>query len=126
MNKPISALMTTVVVSVDTEDTVERIEQVMNSRNHTSVPVCDKSGEVFGIISLKDLEHFRFAKKNPKVTRAWEICTYKPIQVEPNTSVDDVGRLMVKNQIHHVLVTEHGVTQGIVSSLDLLRGYIPD
>ena len=116
--------MTKTVVSVDIEDTVEQVEATMNSKSLSSVPVADSSGVIFGIISLKDIEAFRTAKKNPKVVRAWELCTYKPLQAKPNDSIAEVGHLMVKNNIHHVVVTENRIVKGIVSSLDLLREYL--
>jgi len=124
MDKAVSRMMTKSVWTVDTEDSIERVSGLLNTHRLTSVPVVDSKGVVFGIISAADLLHFHAEKKNPKIVRAWELCTYKPIEVGPATPVNEVARLMVKNSIHHVLVTENGLIMGFVSSLDFIEQYI--
>lgn len=117
-------MMTKSVWTVDTQDTVERVEELLNSHHVSSVPVVDSKGIIFGLISASDLLHFHSAQKNPKAVRAWEICTYKPIEVGPATAIGEVARLMVKNRIHHVVVSENRSIQGFVSSLDFVEQYV--
>ncbi len=124
MDKPISHMMTKSVWTVDTQDTVEKVEEVLNSHHLSSLPVVDSKGVIFGIISASDLGHFHSGRKNPKAVRAWEVCTYKPIEVGPNSPAGEVARLMVKNKIHHVVVTENRLIQGFVSSLDFVEEYL--
>lgn len=125
MDKPISYMMTKSVHSVDTEDTVERVEELLNAHHLSSVPVVDSRHVVFGIISASDLLHFHSTRKNPKAVRAWEMCTYKPIEVGPATSVTEVARLMVKNKIHHVIVvSENRSIEGFVTSLDFVEQFV--
>lgn len=123
MAKPISDMMTRDVWVVDTEDTVDKIDDIFALHKISSAPVMDASGDVFGIISAVDLLHFHAAKKNPKSVKAWELCTYRPIAVTPDTSAIEVAKLMVKNKIHHILVIEDGTLQGIVSSMDFIKQY---
>jgi len=76
---------------------------------------------VFGVISAPDLVHFHNARKNPIAEHAWEMCTHKIIEVSSDLTVKDAASLMVKNNIHHLVVTEDGSIKGIVSSIDILR-----
>ncbi len=124
MNNSISDIMTKSVTTVDTEDTVEKVENLLNAHRLSSVPVVDSKGVIFGIISASDMVHFHSTRKNSKVIRAWEICTHKTIEVNPTTPVRDVARLMVKNRIHHVVVTENGRVKGFISSLDFVEQYL--
>jgi signal-transduction protein with cAMP-binding, CBS, and nucleotidyltransferase domain len=124
MDKPISYMMTKNVWTADTEDTVEKVDELLNAHRLSSLPVVDSKGVIFGIISAPDLVHFHSARRNPKAVRAWEICTYKPIEVDPTTPVGEVAGLMVKNKIHHVVVTENGSIKGVVSSLDFVEQYV--
>jgi CBS domain-containing protein len=124
MDKPISYMMTKTVQTANTEDTVERIEELLNSHGLSSVPVVDSKGVLFGIISASDLLRFHSTGKSPKASHAWEICTYKPIEVSPTTPVGEVAKLMVKNKIHHVVVSENKSIQGFVSSLDFVEQYV--
>jgi signal-transduction protein with cAMP-binding, CBS, and nucleotidyltransferase domain len=124
MDKPISHMMAETVWTVDTEDTVEKVDTLLTSHRLSAVPVVDAKGVTFGIISSLDLLHFHAAKKNPKAVRAWELCTYRPIAVSPETSVAEVAKLMIKNRIHHILITENGTVRGIVSALDFVEQYV--
>ena len=124
MDRPISYLMTKSVWTADCEDTVERVEELLNSHRLSFVPIVDSKGVIFGIISASDLAHFHAARKNPKAVRAWEICTHKPIEVGPTATVGDVARLMVKNKIHHVVISENRSVVGFVSSLDFVEQYV--
>jgi len=124
MDKPISYMMRKSVWTVDSEDTVERVEELLSSHRLSSVPVVDSKRAIFGIISASDLVNFHAARKNPKAVRAWEICTYKPIEVGPTATIGEVARLMVKNKIHHVVVSENGSIVGFVSSLDFVEQYV--
>jgi len=124
MPQPISDMMTKVVRSVGMDDTIEKVENELKSHKLSSVPVVDSKGNIFGIISSPDIVLFHAARKNPKAVRAWDMCTYKPIQVGPDASIDEVARQMVTHRVHHVLVTEHGSVIGIVSSLDFVQAFL--
>jgi CBS domain-containing protein len=124
MDRPISYMMSKSAWTVDSEDTVERVEELLNSHRLSSVPVVDSKDVIFGIISASDLAHFHAARKNPRAVRAWEICTYKPIEVAPTATVGEVARLMVENKIHHVVVCENRTVVGFVSSLDFVEQYV--
>jgi CBS domain-containing protein len=124
MNEPVSHIMSKTMWTVTMEDTVEKAEELLNRRLLSAVPVVDENGGVFGIISSADILHLHAAKKNPKAIRAWELCTYKPVAVRPDTSIGEVARLMVEKRIHHVPVTENGKLCGIVSALDFVEQFV--
>lgn len=123
MDKPISSLMEKHVTVVDIDDTVDRVKEILDSHKLSCVPVVDSKGNCFGAISATDLVHFQTMRKNQKAERAWEVCTHKVIEVSPDISVKEAAELMVKNKIHHLVVTENKSIKGIVSSIDLVRGY---
>jgi len=124
MDQPVSRIMVKSVFTADTEDTIERVDDLLNTHKLSSIPVVDAKGVIFGILSAPDLVRFHAAGKNPRTVRAWELCTYKPIEVGPATPAGEVARLMVKNRIHHVVVTENGLIKGFVSTLDFLEHYV--
>ena len=126
MTGKISEIMTTVLITVDMEDSVHRVEEVLNEHSLSSIPVIDhEKHDCFGIISLKDISIFHAAKKNPQDVRAWEVCSYKPLTADSESSVDEVGRLMVNNHIHHVVIADNGILKGFVSSLDIIGACLP-
>jgi len=124
MRKQITSLIGENVITVKLNDSVETVEKVLDSNQLSCVPVINTQGECFGVISAPDLVHFHNARKNPIAERAWEMCTHKIIEVSSDISVREAAELMVKNNIHHLVVVEDGSIKGIVSSIDILRGYI--
>lgn len=123
METRISSIMQKHVISVAMEDTIDKVEDILNINKFSSLPVVDANGGCFGIISSPDIVRFHAAKQNPKVVRAWEICSYKPIEVGPEISVIDAARLMVQKNIHHLVITENKTIKGFVSTLDLIEKY---
>ena len=124
MNELISHVMAKTVWTAVMEDTAEDVEDLLNRRSLSAVPVVDADGGIFGIVSAADISHVHAAKKNPKAVRAWELCTHKPVAVRPETSVGEVARLMIKHKIHHILVTKNGKLCGIVSALDFVQRFV--
>jgi CBS domain-containing protein len=119
MNQPVSSMMTTPVKIVSASNTVEFVSEEMARQDLAFVPVVDSPDEtVLGVISVSDLLQFQFSKRDPKSVQAWEICSFKPIEVSPDTSISEVARQMVERKIHHVIVMQDQKMKGVVSSLD--------
>ncbi len=121
MNNLIISFMEKNIIAVDLDDTVDHVEEILVSHKLSFVPVIDPNGKCFGVISAIDFLHFHIKHKNPKAEYAWEVCTHKTIEVSPAMSIKEASELMVKNKIHHLLVTENNAIKGIVSSVDIIR-----
>jgi CBS domain-containing protein len=121
MNNTITSVMEAVVITAGLDDTVHQVEEVLDSYKLSCVPVIDPKGKCFGVISATDLVHFHTVRRNPMAERAWEVCTHKTIEVSPGITVHEAAELMVKNKIHHLVVTENKLIKGIASSIDLIR-----
>lgn len=121
MKQPVSSLMQRDVVHVSMDDTVAAVEATLLSRGLSWLPVVDAGGGILGVIAAVDLLRFRAEGKDPSATQAWQLCTYKPVTVSPETPLRDVARLMLNKGIHHVVVADPSGLCGIVSSLDVVR-----
>ena len=124
LTRHISEMMTKSVRSVRMEDSVQQVEEQMKLHQMPSMPVVDDKGKIFGMITTQNIDYFHEANKNPKAVRAWEICTYKPLEVHPDAPVKEVAQLMMKTGIHHMVVTRDGLLVGIVSSFDFVKDYL--
>lgn len=125
MKEPISTIMERHVRTVDMEDAVGKVAAVMAETGLSSVPVVDGKGIVFGVISVSDLLFFNVKRKNPAAVRAWEICTHRVIECGPDASTVEVARLLLKHNVHHIVVVGADRSLlGIVSSLDFVRDYL--
>jgi CBS domain-containing protein len=120
----IAALMQTRVHSVGMDAPIAEVEALLREHKLSWLPVIDPEGpSVAGVISVTDLMHFHAEKRDPATAHAWQLCTYKPVSVSPDTSVAEVARLMLDRGIHHVVVTSANRLVGVVSALDFVRRF---
>ena len=124
MDRPVAEMMTKSVWTALENDTVEKVGELMTRHHLSSVPVVDSQGAIFGIVSNADLLRFHDARGNPKVTRAWELCTFRPVEAGPATPARQVARTMVQHKVHHVVITEDRKVVGFVSALDFVEQFL--
>lgn len=126
MAKAVSSIMQRVISPVRMDDTIDAVEDMMKTHKVSSAPVYGEGGGILGIITTTDLVRIHVTGKDSHDVKAWEICTYKPLQVAPDTPVAKVAELMLEHKVHHVLVMEYGSVEGIVSALDFVRLYLDE
>lgn len=112
-------IMTTNVVSVDRNTTVEEAARIMRELNVGSVPVTE-NGRVIGIITDRDLVLRNVAAgRGPRDTTVGEIMSASVVSANPDMDVHTAADLMAKNQIRRLPVVEEDRLVGIVSIGDL-------
>lgn len=127
MDIPISSMMEKQTKTVAMDDSIAHVEDVLRLNYLSALPVVDRAnGAAIGIISTRDLMRFHIEKRDPNAVHAWEVCSYKPVEVGPDVSVNQVARLMINKGIHHILITENKEILGIVSALDFVKKFIQD
>ena len=122
MRDQISSFLDENLVTVNINDSVEAVEKLMVSKHLSCVPVVNADGNCFGVISAPDFMQFHQGRENAMAEHAWEMCTHKIIEVNPEISIKKSARLMLDNNIHHLVVTEDKTVKGIISSLDIIHG----
>ena len=127
MSQLISSLMHATVHGVGMDDTVAQVEALLVDKRLSWVPVIEPSkGEAVGVISASDIVSFHAHSLDASATRAWQMCTYKPLVVDIETPIALVAALMVERSVHHVIVTGRNGIAGVVSSLDFVRTFAPE
>lgn len=125
MEQTVASLISSPVHTVRADDTIEAVSEELRRSGLSFVPVVTSPGEsLLGIISARDILQFKSAKRDPGSVRAWEICSYKPVEVDANATLGEVARLMVDRQEHHVIVMNHDAVAGVVSSLDFVNAFL--
>ena len=98
--------MTHQVRSVGMDDTVASVEALFAREGLSWAPVLESALTIVGVISAADLLRFHSQGQDPTAVRTWQLSSYKPITVSPDTPVSKVARLMIEGKIHHVVVTD--------------------
>jgi CBS domain-containing protein len=139
-------IMTTNVVSVEEETTVEEIARLLLSRHISAVPVTDRDGNLVGIVSEGDLmrrketetdrpagwwlrllqspqeQAARYVKTHGK--KAADVMTRRVITVEEDADLAEIAEILERRRIKRVPVLRDGKLVGIVSRANLLQGLV--
>ncbi|MDE1859386.1 MAG: CBS domain-containing protein, partial [Candidatus Micrarchaeota archaeon] len=129
-----SDIMSTPVIGIDQEATLEKAKNAMKENNVNRLIVLDK-GKLFGIITYKNIIESTMAVKNrspefsPKGrihTRVAEFSHRDINTIDDSVGIDQAIREMVKNGVSSLLVTRKGHPVGMLTVRDILETIIKD
>ena len=119
----VGAVMTSFPYFVEADDTVAKLEQMMDEHGIRHLPVQEK-GRLVGIVSERDLHHVisRMASAEAKLkSHARDIMIADPYVAAFNTPLNEVVSQMALRHIGSVIVVRRGKLAGILSSIDVCR-----
>jgi CBS domain-containing protein len=139
-------VMTTDVITVDPDTTVQALATLLAERGISGVPVIDASGRLVGIVSEGDLLHraeIGTAHRHRERRRSWwldhfaadlareytksharavkDIMTGDVVAVAEDTDLGEVAALLEAKRIKRVPVVRDGEVVGIISRANLVR-----
>ncbi|MBV7272153.1 CBS domain-containing protein [Clostridium thailandense] len=115
----VSEIMTRSIVSVNSDDSVERAAEVMKEHNIGAVPVCD-GNKIIGIITDRDIALRSVAAgENSKNQIVRDVMSSNPVTGRPEMNVLDASRIMSERQIRRLPVVDNDNLVGIVSLGDI-------
>lgn len=112
---------------------IERANTLMKRHRIRHLPITDDGGTVIGILSDRDLARAIRSELDGDPNYPTEILAFDPnakvrdymswpvITVEATSPLLDTVRIMLREKISAVLVTQAGVIEGILTTDDLLR-----
>ncbi len=139
-------IMSSDVISVKRNTTIEEIAHLLADNNISGVPVVDDDGRVIGMVTQKDLlykdveprfpavvqllggtiflkgvKHYNEELKKLVATKAEDIMTKQIVTVNANAKVERIAQLMVDKDINRIPVVDDGKLVGIVGRADIVR-----
>lgn len=106
------------VRSVDMEDPVSKVAQIMRQFRIGSVIVMGGK-HIKGIITAEDIVYKYVAEKRGE--KASDIMTRDPITIEPGKTLEEAARLMTEKKIKKLPVMEAGRVVGIITASDIVK-----
>lgn len=129
-------IMTRDVVSAGPDMTVRDAMELLSERHISGAPVVD-GGKVVGIFSSSDLltlladlndttPSLTFRRRKSRTTpledvTVDDVMTRKVHSLPPDCSIEEAAEVMIKKQIHRVLVMDGDTVLGIVSTSDVAK-----
>ncbi len=115
-------LMSTSVVRISPEESVEVAARTLAHYNIGALPVCDSEGKVCGVVTDRDLVTRCLASgRLPGQTKVREVMTGGVVSARPDMDAGAAAHLMGEHQIRRLPVVENGTLCGMVSLGDLAR-----
>jgi CBS domain-containing protein len=114
----VADMMSQPVLTVTTVDVVGPIRDLMLDGRIHGVPVLDAKGGLVGIVTSSDLVEEWSPAQGVETVMSDRVVT-----VSPHATLADAARLMLQEQIHHLVVVDRAKVVGMFSSFDLLREF---
>jgi CBS domain-containing protein len=108
-------IMSLQVISVQGDETIEKLCEVLSQHRISGVPVLNGNGEMIGIVTEADV------LKRQSETRVLEIMTAEVVTVSESTPLEEVASILTTHKIKRVPVLKSGQLTGIVSRADIVR-----
>jgi len=110
--------MSAPVMACDLNADVSRVRIKMDEAGYGAMPVVEEVGGVMQIRGIVTVKNLAGVYSNIGVK---QVMTEKVVVVHPEASAQSAAKLMVKKQIHHLVVMEEGSIVGMLSSADFVR-----
>lgn len=112
-------IMTSPVISVEPEESVEVAARTLEHYNIGALPVC-RGGRLYGVVTDRDLvTRCVAAGRDPAKTSVREVMTTRVISAKPDMDAAVAASLMGREKIRRLPVVENGMIRGMVSLGDL-------
>ncbi|MCF4113431.1 MULTISPECIES: CBS domain-containing protein [Dethiosulfovibrio] len=118
----VSGIMTSPVMAVDEDSSVNDAYRIMLRYGHSALPVT-RRGDLIGLITRKDLDKAQLHGYGEAMVG--EFMTEGVITVSSQASIEEAHRSMVTHNIGRLPVVRNGDLIGIVTRTDLLRALYP-
>ena len=120
MNEKISTIMIHDVITVDPEDTLDKVKQLLVDEKIEHIPVVDNN-KLVGIISYHDLWELNKDFKEYSKIKAKEVMTRKVAYLEPDAKIGTAAEIFLQNLFHCIPITDDQKNLiGIVTNLDVI------
>jgi len=142
-------IMTSNVITVTTETSVQELVKILTDNNISGVPVVDDAGILLGVVTENDLidqtkklhiptvitlldsifyleNPDRMEKEIKKMagTTVRDIYSSKPVTVNKETPLDEIATLMAEKNIHTLPVVRNKILTGVIGKKDIIKTLI--
>jgi len=115
----VNDIMSKDIVSLSSEDSIERAAQIMKQFDVGSIPVCNQE-KLIGIVTDRDITLRSVAAgTNSNQQKISDVMTSNPVTGTPDMDIQDAARIMSEQQIRRLPIIQNNNLVGIVSLGDI-------
>ena len=121
MNEPLSAIMTTDIVTVSPDDNLDAVKEILFTQRIHHVPVVD-GPKLVGIITSYDIMKLNMKFEDYSSTRVRDVMTTKVVTLEPHEKIGAASQVFLRHLFHGIpIVDDAGNLAGIVTTHDIMK-----
>lgn len=119
----IDQIMTTDIVTVQEDDLIDLVANIMDWKQVKDVPVENKDGELVGLMTAGLLVNFlcKSNKEKKQNSRIRDFMIKKPISISPETSISDALKTMIEGKTSCLTVVEDKKLVGMVTDRHFVK-----
>lgn len=118
----VSEFMTTDIFTVQENDIIDLVSEMMDWKNIRFVPVEDNLGKLVGLVTTRMVLHHYLKNKNQKKQiLVKDLMITEPITIEPTANIIDALNKMQEHSIGCLPVVQNNELIGVVTEADFLR-----
>ncbi|MFH0971218.1 MAG: CBS domain-containing protein [Candidatus Micrarchaeota archaeon] len=114
-------IMKTSLITIPDTATVEEAAKIMTSKRIGSVLVFDKSKQIYGILTDRDLVEKAIAKGLKNSMTISKFVSKPLIGIEPDSDISEAAKLMGNEDLRRLVVFKSGKVVGILSEKDIVK-----
>lgn len=114
-------LMTANVRTVHRDTSIGHLGDILSANNISGAPLVDDQDKLVGFVSKSDISRFDSSGDDPFFVKVHAIANPNVATTQPDVSIEDAGRQMLDQQVHHLLVIEDDALVGILSAFDFIK-----
>ena len=147
--KTAADIMTSNIITVTTETSVQELAKILSDNNISGVPVVDAAGNLLGVVTENDLidqskklhiptvitildsvfylenpERMEKEMKKMAGTTVLDIYSSEPVSVNEKTTLDDIATIMAEKNIHTLPVVRNSKLIGVIGKKDIIKTLI--
>lgn len=121
IKKPVLArdIMSCPVRVINENESILVASEILKKYGHSGIPIVDVDGNLVGIITRKDVDRAMNHGLSHAPVKGFK--SHGVISASPNTSVEEVQRMMIENNVGRIPVVSKGEIIGIITRKDILR-----
>ncbi|MBM3713630.1 MAG: CBS domain-containing protein, partial [Actinobacteria bacterium] len=104
---------------VSEDESVYRVNELLKKYGHSGIPIVDSKNNLAGIITRKDID--KAIKHGLSHAPVKGFKSHGLVTTGPNTTIQEIQKLMVENGIGRIPIIQKGEIIGIVTRKDILR-----
>ena len=120
MNEPVSSVMSTDLITVSPEDTLDKVKDIFTSTRIHHLPVVE-GDSIIGLVTTLDLWKLNKPFEDYPSIDVKSVMTTKVATLEPKSKIGTAAEVFLENLFHALPIVDNGKLVGIITSFDVLQ-----